>query len=384
MRKNKKRKFSERIKYMLKKIMVLFMLFSFLCPKVSYATGTSAESAIIINADTRQVLYADNAYKRLGMASTTKIMTALVALEMGNTTDIIEVSVNAQNQEGSSIYLRTGEKLTLEDLLYGLMLNSGNDAAVAIAEGVGGSVEDFVKIMNEKAKEIGCRDTHFANPNGLNDPEHYSTAYDMAILMAHAMENDAFRKIVSTKEYQITTPSTTTYLRNHNKLLWQYEYCIGGKTGYTRATGRCFVSAAERDGVELVAVTLNDRDDWRDHKNLHDYAFGEVKKITAISANEILCTRKIRGVRVNILAKEDFDVALKGGKKRGMICKIHLDETVNGEIRYGTQLGYADVFVGDFRVGSVELISGQSVEDNPGNAFCDTLSHMLSLALLNN
>lgn len=369
---------------MVKKIILLFILFSFLSPKVGYAMGTSAESSIVINADTRQVLYADNAHKRLGMASTTKIMTALVALEMGNTDDIIEVSVNAQNQEGSSIYLRAGERLTLESLLYGLMLNSGNDAAIAIAEGICGSVEDFVRCMNEKAMEIGCRDTHFANPNGLDAPEHYSTAYDMAILMAYAMENDAFRRIVSTKEYQITTPSATTYLRNHNKLLWQYEYCIGGKTGYTRATGRCFVSVAKRDGVELVAATLNDRDDWRDHKNLHDYAFGEVEKITAISANEILCTRTIRGERVNILAKEDFDVALKHGKKRGMMCKIHLDEAVNGEIRYGTPLGYADVFLDNFKVGSVALISGQSVAGKPHRAFCDTLSHMLSLALSNN
>ncbi|MBO5060671.1 MAG: D-alanyl-D-alanine carboxypeptidase [Clostridia bacterium] len=354
-----------------------------LMPTAVYALGTSAESSIVINADTRQVLYKDNAYKRLGIASTTKIMTAIIALENGSTDDIMTVSENAQNQEGSSIYLRTGDKILLGDLLYGLMLNSGNDAAVAIAEGIGETTEKFVKMMNDKAQEIGCTNTHFNNPNGLSDPEHYSTAYDMALIMAYAMENDEFRQIVSTKEYQIKNESSVTYLRNHNKLLWQYEGCIGGKTGFTKATGRCLVSCSEREGVRIIAVTLNDRDDWKDHRNLFDYGFENLKKVKVIQKNDILCTRKIRGIKVNLLSNEDFSISLENGKKRDLSCRVYLDEAVNDEIHFGTKLGYADVFVGDYKVGSIELISGQKVNANRASVFRDNINYMLRFVLLN-
>lgn len=366
---------------MFKKITALAVCMC-LVPTVCYAMETSAESSVVINAQTRQILYNDNAYEKKGMASTTKIMTAIVALENASTNDIITVSANAQNQEGSSIYLRAGDKITLEDLLYGLMLNSGNDAAVAIAEGVGESTEEFVKMMNSKAKEIGCKDTHFKNPNGLSDPEHYSTAYDMALIMAYAMENETFSKIVSTKEYQIKNDSSVTYLKNHNKLLWQYEGCIGGKTGFTKITGRCLVSCAEKDGIRIIAVTLNDRDDWRDHKNLFEYAFDKLENVEIIHKNEILCTKRIRGVKVNLLAGDDFSVQLKNGSKRELYCKIKLDETVNGEIYFGTKLGRADIFLDDYKIGNIEIISGQEVKEDKASIFRSNVDYMLRFVLL--
>ena len=366
---------------MLKKILILCLCFLYI-PEAGYAFSTSAGSTVLINADTRQVLYADNAKEKRGMASTTKIMTAIVALENGNTTDVFTVSENAQNQEGSSIYLRTGEKVTLSDLLYGLMLNSGNDAAIAIAEGVAGDVDYFVNMMNEKARELGCTDTHFANPNGLDDGEHYSTAYDMAIIMSYAMKNEEFRNIVATREHQIKTESAQTFLRNHNKLLWQYEYCIGGKTGYTKATGRCFVSCAQKDGIQTVAVTLDDREDWKDHIALHNFGFDKLKMVNVTEKNDILCTRTVRGERVNILAEDTFSLALDGGRKGDVVCKIHISESVNDGINYGTSLGFGEIFVGDYPVGRIGLISGSVVKKPLKNVFYDTFSHVMSLALL--
>lgn len=366
---------------MLKRIICTAIAFIILCPGV-YAIETSAESSILINAKTRQILYADDAKTRRGMASTTKIMTAVVALENKNTTDIITVSENAQNQEGSSIYLRKGEEVSLSDLLYGLMLNSGNDAAVAIAEGVGGSTENFVDMMNEKANDLGLSDTKFKNPSGLPDEEHYSTAYDMAMLMAYAMENPEFRKIIATKEHQIETATGITYLRNHNKLLWQNEMFIGGKTGYTKKHGRCFVSCSKKDDIELVAVTLDDRDDWRDHTNLHEYGFKTLEEVKITEKNEILCTRRIRGTRVNILADDNFSLALLRGRKKNITCKIHLEESVNKQINFGTPIGFGEIFVDDFFVGRVGLISGSSVNEPLKNVFYETFKYVIDMTLL--
>ncbi len=366
---------------MLKKITALVLGIFFL-PMPCYALGTSAEGCVVINAATRQVLYKDNENKRLGMASTTKIMTAIVALENKSTQDIIKVSANAQNQEGSSIYLRTGDEMKLEDLLYGLMLNSGNDAAVAIAEGVGGTVEDFVSMMNKKAGEIGCCNTHFINPNGLSDPMHYSTAYDMALIMAYAMENEEFLKIASTKEYQIVREDSVTYLRNHNKLLWQYKNCIGGKTGYTKSTGRCLVSCAEKDGIRLIAVTLNDRDDWKDHKDLFEYTFEDIENVEVIQRYEILSTKKIRGKKVNLLAAESFELPLKDGRKNGLVCKIHMNEAVNSTILPGMKIGYADIYFKNYKTGSIDIISGQEVKENAVDLFCSSINHTLKHVLL--
>ena len=240
-----------------------------------YTPSVSAESAILIDADSGRILYEKNAYERMGMASTTKLMTALVALELAHGGDIISVPAEAVGVEGSSIYLVEGEMLTLEELLYALLLSSANDAAVAIAVSLAGSVESFAEKMNAHAQALGLNDTHFSNPHGLYDEEHYTTAAELGIIAAEALKNETVRKIVATKK--ITIPHNglpdTRLLVNHNKMLSYYDGAIGMKTGFTQKTGRCLVSAAERDGMTLIAVTLNAPDDWHDHTFLLDFGF---------------------------------------------------------------------------------------------------------------
>lgn len=233
------------------------------------APEISAKAAIVIHADTREPLFELNADDRMLIASTTKIMTALVVLENCALDESVEIDSRSAGKEGSSMYLREGEEYTVEELLYGLMLASGNDAASALAIHAAGSEEDFAELMNEKAAELGLENTHFQNPHGLDAEGHYSTARDMAMLAAYAMENDDFVRIVSSRSANVHGVS----IYNHNRLLSEYPGCIGVKTGYTMAAGRTLVSCAERDGTRFICVTLCDRDDWRDHSSLYDWAF---------------------------------------------------------------------------------------------------------------
>ena len=238
-------------------------------------TGISARGAVLMEADTGEIIFRQNENARLPMASTTKIMTALVALESLPVDTKVKITSQSVGVEGSSIYLCEGESLTLEQLLYALMLESANDAAVAIAIAVAGSVEAFSEKMNARASSLGLTDTHFANPHGLYSEEHYTTAYELAIITRAALQNPLFREISATdrKTIPLRGEEGVRLLLNHNKLLASYEGCIGGKTGYTQKAGRCLVSAAEREGVTLIAVTLNAPDDWRDHTAMLDYGF---------------------------------------------------------------------------------------------------------------
>ena len=242
-----------------------------LMPVRAWGISTSAAAAVLMDADTGQVLYDHNGSRRMLIASTTKILTALVAIEEGDLSQTVTVSREAAYTEGSSMYLKEGEELTLETLLYGLLLCSGNDAAVAIAEHISGSQEDFAKLMNATAREIGMEHSSFANPNGLDDEKHYSTARDMARLACAAVENETLVRMASTRSVTIGGRTMT----NHNKLLSQSEGCIGLKTGYTQAAGRTLVSCAERNGQRLVAVTLQDGNDWADHAALYDWGFAQ-------------------------------------------------------------------------------------------------------------
>ena len=257
--------------------LTIWVLFS-IYPCQVKAVGTSATAAILVDADSGRVLYEQNADARMLIASTTKIMTALVAIREGSLSDVVTVKREATLTEGSSMYLKEGEQLTLETLLYGLMLCSGNDAAVAIADHVGGSQKGFVKLMNETARELGMEATSFANPNGLDAEDHYSTARDMAKLACAALRNETLLRIASTQSVTIGGRTMT----NHNKLLSRVEGCVGLKTGYTRAAGRTLVSCAERDGVRLVAVTLQDGDDWNDHAALYDRGFRVMCPVKAV------------------------------------------------------------------------------------------------------
>lgn len=247
-------------------LLTLTMLLALL-PCRAEAVQLSAAAAILMDADSGEILFEKDAGRCMRIASTTKIMTALVALERAKLTDTITVTASHM-VEGSSMYLKPGETVTVEELLYGLMLCSGNDAALALADCCGG-LDAFVQAMNEKAAALGMKDTSFANPNGLDDENHYSTAQDMAVLAAYAAEDPTFRRICSTKTATVGGRSMT----NHNKLLRQIEGCIGMKTGYTKAAGRTLVSCAERQGRRLVAVTLCDGNDWVDHKTLYEMGF---------------------------------------------------------------------------------------------------------------
>lgn len=238
----------------------------------------STDHFILMEETTGRVLLEENSHDQVPIASITKLMTAVVALQYGNLDDEVVVSEEAVQTNGSSIYLEVGEKITMEDLLYGLMLRSGNDAAKVIAEHVGGSEEGFIFLMNETAAYLGMTDSQFMNPHGLDEPGHYSSAYDIAILMQYAMQHELFRKISQSESYK---PTNQTYAwKNKNKLLTEkYEYCTGGKTGFTNKAGRTLVTTAEKDQLKLITVTLDAPDDWNDHMTLYDWGFSEYELV---------------------------------------------------------------------------------------------------------
>ena len=255
------------------------------------AYAVSAEKAYSLDAVSGRVLFDKNADSRSLIASTTKIMTALVVCERCNVLDRMRIPKEAVGIEGSSMYLREGEVLTIQELLYGLMLSSGNDAAVALAICCGGTVEGFVELMNDKARLLGLRNTHFENPNGLDSPGHYSSARDLAVLAAYAMENPIFAKTVSAK----TVTAGQRYLRNHNKLLWMVDGADGVKTGYTKAAGRALVSSATRDGRRIITVTLNDPNDWQEHKALLEEGFSRFHVQRIVTAGDRVGTVEVAG-----------------------------------------------------------------------------------------
>lgn len=246
--------------------------------QAALADEIKAKGAVLMDAETGRVLFAQNAHLRLPMASTTKIMTALIALEQERLDDYFTVSTAAVHVEGSSMGLLEGDSVSLRALAYGMLLPSGNDAANAAAMRIAGSLPDFADLMNARAEEIGLDDTHFVTPSGLNDPNHYSTAYDMALLAREALKNPLFAEICSQSKavVQYGNPPYNRWMQNHNRLLRSYEGTVGVKTGYTTAAGRCLVSCAERDGIKLIAVTLNCPDDWNVHAKLYDSYFSRM------------------------------------------------------------------------------------------------------------
>ncbi|CAI9387991.1 MULTISPECIES: D-alanyl-D-alanine carboxypeptidase family protein [Bacillaceae] len=292
------------------------ILFLAIPQKSSAQMYVSAQSAILMEQDSGRVIFEKDAYTQRRIASITKIMTAILAIESGKLDKTVTVSSTAIKTEGSSIYLQEGEKIKLEDLVYGLMLRSGNDAAVAIAETVGGSLDGFVYLMNQKAEEIGMKNTHFANPHGLDDHEdHYSSAYDMALLTRYAMNNDTYKKIAGTESYRSESSNDKwdRVWKNKNKLLTSlYEYSTGGKTGYTKRAKRTLVSTAEKDGVSYIAVTLNDPDDWDDHINLFETAFKQYKMVQVLEEGEIKAVKdKFYKNKIYLKSAVEFPVTKK-------------------------------------------------------------------------
>ncbi|MCT1903266.1 D-alanyl-D-alanine carboxypeptidase family protein [Oceanobacillus sojae] len=272
--------------------MVIFIISFISFPIHGHAApDVSAQQAVLIEQSSGRVLFEKNADEQASIASITKVMTAIIAIESGKMNEKVTVSRNAIYTEGSSIYLEQGEEMSLTDLVYGLMLRSGNDAAVAIAEHVGGSEEGFVYLMNEKAKWLGMKNTHFDNPHGLDSETHYSSAHDMAILMQYAMENPIFQEISGSKRY--ISENRSYYWQNKNKLLTIfYEYCTGGKTGYTKQTGRTLLTTAEKDGMKLIAVTLDAPDDWQDHMSMFEWGFEQFEMKEVDQNGEVVTDKK--------------------------------------------------------------------------------------------
>ena len=323
-------------------IVVVLAFFSF-STTVYAKPEVSAHSAVLTEKNTGRILYEKNAEQRMPMASTTKIMTAITALESEvPLDDLIEISDSAANVEGSSMYLKAGEKMTMRELLYGLMLSSGNDAAVAVAEAVSGSQEEFVKMMNEKAAKIGAKNTHFTNPNGLPDDGHYSTAADIAKLTSYALSNNVFAEIVSTPIYKIdgSEKAYPRTLSNHNKLLKMYEGCKGVKTGFTKAAGRCLVSSAEREGMTLICVTLNAPDDWNDHMQLFDYAFERFKYKKIVSSDVPVCTAYVSGAVSNeVDVYPGCDVHFPLEEHEGYNTETEIYPGLSAPLKDGEQIG---------------------------------------------
>ncbi len=265
---------------MLKKVFSLLVCFCLITPFFTvFVNGAdisvSAESAIVMNALTGEVVFSKNPYEKRGMASTTKIMTSLIALESENINKTVKAKKEDIAVEGTSIYLKEGDKVTIETLVKGMLLESGNDAANVTARALGGGKEGFAVLMNQKARELGMFSTNFLNPSGLTEDGHYSTAYDMALLGSAAIRNEKFREICSASSLRVTfvEPKTERTFYNHNKFLNKFPGALGIKTGFTKASGRCLVTAAQRDGVIYVAVTLKAPDDWNDHIKMMNFAF---------------------------------------------------------------------------------------------------------------
>ena len=291
-----------------------------------YASTSTAYEYILMDARTGRILAGKNYNTPALIASITKIMTCILAIESNKLDETVTVTDVIKDSYGSGIYIEVDEKIKLKDLLYGLMLRSGNDAALMISEYIGGSTEAFVELMNKKAKEIGMTKTKFVNPSGLDnsDSGNYSTAYDMALLTRYAMKNKYYREIVKTKTHTVKTNKKTYIWKNKNKLLSE-EYITGGKTGYTEKAKRTLVSTASSDNIDLIVVTIRDSDDWNTHKSLYQYAFNNYKSYQVAKKN----TFKVIGddyYHGDFYIKNDIYLSLKKEETGSLIGKIILNK----------------------------------------------------------
>ncbi len=340
------------------------------CPRAAYAAPTlSARAAVLIEASTGQVLLETSAHERLPMASTTKIMTALVALEHAELGRQVKISADAVGVEGSSVYLKADEILTMEQLLCALLLESANDAAAAIAIEIAGDIESFADMMNETAQRIGLTDTHFTNPHGLDNAEHYSSAYDLAMLARYALQNPDFARIVSTYKTNIPLNGDEgiRVLINHNKMLKYYAGAIGVKTGYTKRCGRCLVSAATRDGVTMIAVTLSAPDDWRDHTAMLDYGFSLYECAVLAQPGEVRCALSCLGSTKEAVSAANKDtVTIILPKNHGEITRvIEANRYLCAPIEAGDAVGEILFYCDSKEIARIPLYAEEDAETIP-------------------
>lgn len=323
----------------------------------------SAESAILIDVQSGRVLLEYNPHVKLPMASTTKIMTALVSLENGELKDKIKIKNDAVGIEGSSIYLYEDEDIILEDLLYGLMLRSGNDSAVAIANYIGGNLEEFAEMMNKKAREIGVNNTNFVNPHGLHDDNHYSTSYDLSLITREAMKIEEFKEIAKTKTWKANRDKNNLFY-NKNSTLWEYEGGDGVKIGYTKRAGRCLVSSATRNGTQLISVVLNDRNWFDDCYRLMDYGFDNFATYIIFDKGQYFNKISINnGVKdhISIVTKESFSYPLKEEELGKVKLHIDLPDIIEAPIKKGDFIGNVAVYLDGKLIHEEKLVAKESI-----------------------
>ena len=329
--------------------------------------SVSARCAVLYCANNNSVVFEKNAYKKMSMASTTKIMTSLIALENAQANDKKVAFTKEMIAESSSMYLKEGYRLRLSDLAVGMMTVSGNDAANAAAVSIAGSVDEFSKLMNEKAEQIGMNSTNFVTPSGLDDDNHYSTAYDMALLMNYALSNSSFAELTAKKTAEVTfiqPKDMTISYRNHNKLLSLYQYCTGGKTGFTKKSGRCLVTSAEKDGVCLIAVTLNAPDDWNDHINMYSYGFSRLTAVKNADKNFSFKADVVGGMTdtVEVRPAAAVDYVKQTDSDDGISRRVIINSFLYAPLEKGQVVGRAEYYSEGKTVCTIPLITEKAVD----------------------
>lgn len=319
---------------MKKSIIVLLMILTLMVPNQVFAISISARSACLIDTDSGRILYEKDKDTPRLIASITKIMTSILAIESGKLDEEVTVGEEVLTMYGSNIYIELGEKMKLLDLVYGLMLRSGNDSSVVIAKYVGGTIENFVTMMNNKAKEIGMKNTIFKNPHGLDEEtQNKSSAYDMAILSSYASKNETYMKIVGTKKYSVSSDKKSYLWYNRNKLLSSYRYATGGKTGYTPSAGRTLVTNASKNNLNLTAVTLNDGNEYISHENMYEYSFNNFKKYKILDKKHFSIDSNFYDKKVYI--KNSFSYPLTNVEKekiKVLVQVTKLDKYSDGDV----------------------------------------------------
>ena len=346
----------------MRRILSIFLCLVLLVQPCRSAGQISAQCFVLMDGDSGEILTEKNAQQQCPIASITKLLTALTALESGHLpSEQVIITRESVGAEGSSIYLREGEVLTLEALLYGLLLKSGNDAALAIAVHCAGSTENFVACMNRKARELGMNNSHFSNPHGLHAEDHYSSACDMALLAKACLEQPLLAEIVASRYAAFGSRS----FKNHNKLLWHYPGCIGMKTGYTEAAGRTLVSAARRGGKTLICVTLNAPDDWNDHTALLNHGFAEYVPVRLVHAGEQLGWIGVEGSlipAVPVLAASELIYPLRKSQQPVRNAKWSVGQ-LKAPCPSGTKAGTLSFLLSGAEIGCVGLVTGSAVPD---------------------
>ena len=348
---------------MIKKIVSFFIIFSLLLLEVSAldAEDLSAESAVVISKQTGEVLFRKNAHEKRSMASTTKIMTSLLAIESGMLHNEITVKADMVKVEGTSMGLLDGDKVSLDELVHGMLLQSGNDAANVTAFYLGGNLSSFAEIMNDRARKIGMNDTNFVTPSGLDSENHYSTAYDMALLGREAVSNSKFLSVCSKQKETLTygNPPYRRMLYNHNKLLEYYDYALGIKTGFTRKSGRCLVSYAEKDGVGLVAVTLSAPDDWNDHKLLLDFGFENIRSVT-VTPDIPDCITVVGGDKTYVGISTDSFV-FSYAEEKTLTYEVYLKRFIYEPVTSGSAVGFWRLFADGVMIEELPIVTTESL-----------------------